>query len=222
MFGPNQMSWPWRCDFVGVIPTTFTVVAPETPPAVAVIVAAPAASPEATPAADTPTVAASELVQVGAIPDKTAPWASFTVAVSGSGRPTLTIAGVGPIDTNAGLESGAAESPQLAVNGRPPASISAAARASGGIDETFGLRGFRIAITPSDSHMGGPGDRVHTTWTAARQVHIRHAMAPPEQPCCALSVKQESSAWAATNALPVALSGHAVAFAERRQDGNGS
>jgi hypothetical protein len=131
------------------MPTTFTVMVPETPPAEAVIVAAPAASPEASPAADMPTEATSELVQVGVKPDRTAPWASFTVAVSGSVWPTLTIAGFGPIDTNAGFELGPAASPQLVVNDRPPASISPATRASSGIDDTFGLRRFRTAIPPA-------------------------------------------------------------------------
>jgi hypothetical protein len=67
------MCWPWCSGFPGAIPTTFRVSAPETLPAEARIVAAPVMTPEANPAADTPAVAASELVQVSATPDRTAP-----------------------------------------------------------------------------------------------------------------------------------------------------
>jgi len=110
--------------------TTFTLSEPDTAPVVAVMVAVPTATPDASPVVDTATVPASEVAHVGATPGKTAPWASFTVAINCRVWPATTVAGDGPIDREAGFESGPAASPQARAKQSPPASISAA--------ETFG------------------------------------------------------------------------------------
>jgi hypothetical protein len=121
----------------GIGATTLTLSEPDTAPVVAVMVAAPTATPEARPVVDTATVPASEVAHVAVTPGKTAPWPSFTVAISCRFWPTTTVAGDGPIDMEAGLESGPAASPQARAKESPPASTSAAIRTCDP-DETLG------------------------------------------------------------------------------------